>query len=116
MSKRKTTKTPWQARQGDVFIERIGAVSTEGLVEVPREDGGVVLAHGEVTGHKHQFRDPGICQLRNESTGERILMLDVPGLLLHEEHTQIHIDSGHYSTVIQCEWDWTKEAARAVAD
>lgn len=88
-----------------------------GFVEVDREDGGVVLAHGEVTGHKHQFRDPGVCELRNETTGERVLVVDVAGLLEHEEHVPpIQVAGGAYEIVQQCEWDWTKEGARAVVD
>jgi hypothetical protein len=114
----KRSKVPWQARQGDVLIERKAAeVPTAGLSPQPREDGGVVLAHGEVTGHKHQLRNPGVCELRNESSGERILVVDVAGLLEHEEHVPpIEIGAGHYEIVKQCEWDYTKEGARAVAD
>ena len=109
---------PWQARQGDVLVERKAKeIATKGLTPVPREDGGVVLAHGEVTGHKHQIRNPGVCELRNESVGERILVVDVAGLLEHEEHVPpIEVAAGQFEIVQQCEWDWTKEGARAVAD
>lgn len=109
---------PWQARQGDVFVEhKPKPVSVKGLVEMPREDGGVVLAHGEVTGHKHQLRNEGICQLRNESSGERVLVVDVEGLLSHEEHVPpIQVGAGQYNVVQQCEWDWTKQAGRSAAD
>jgi hypothetical protein len=109
---------PWQVRQGDVLIERKDTpVETSGLKEIPREDGGVVLAHGEVTGHKHQFRDPGIAFLRNESSGERIVVVDVAGLLEHEEHVPpIEVGAGQYAAIQQCEWDWTKQAGRSAAD
>lgn len=118
MSKAKKAATPWQARQGDVLIERReGAEITPAHKEMPREQGGVVLAHGEVTGHKHQLRDPGVCQLRNESTGERLLVVDVAGLLEHEEHVPpIPVAPGAYEVVQQCEWDWYEEAGRVVAD
>jgi hypothetical protein len=112
------TKKKWQARQGDVLIERrSGKASREGLREVPREDGGVVLAHGEVTGHKHQIRNPGVCELRNETSGERILVVEVAGLLEHEEHVPpIEVGAGEYEVVQQCEYDWITEAGRVVAD
>ena len=111
-------KVPWQIRQGDVAIERKARRPARGkLVEVPREDGGVVLAHGEVTGHKHQLRNPGVCELRNETSGERVLMVDVAGLLEHEEHVPpIQVDPGAYTIIQQCEWDWTIQAPRAAVD
>jgi hypothetical protein len=109
---------PWQVRQGDVAIERKShACNVDGLTEVPRESGGVVLAHGEVTGHKHQLRNPGVCELRNESIGERILVVEVAGLLEHEEHVPpIEVGHGQYEILQQCEWDWIEEAGRAVHD
>lgn len=111
-------RIPWQVRQGDVFVEhKPKPISTEGFVEIPREDGGVVLAHGEMTGHKHQLREPGICQLRNEATGERFVVVDVAGLLEHEEHVPpIQVGAGQFGIVIQCEWDWTKQEGRSAAD
>ena len=111
-------KIPWQARQGDVLIERKETTTPMGgLKRVSREDGGVVLAHGEVTGHKHQIRNDGVCELRNESTGERVLVVDVAGLLEHEEHVPpIEIGQGSYEIVQQCEYDWIAEAGHVVQD
>lgn len=51
----KNTKTH-QFRQGDVMIQTIMSLPT-GLRRAPLENGRVVLAHGEVTGHAHVF-DP----------------------------------------------------------
>ena len=122
MTKKKIEQTvPWQARQGDVLVEQrekaLGKSAKAAMKEVSREDGGVVLAHGEVTGHKHQIRNPNVCELRNESSGERVLVVDVTGLLEHEEHVPpIEVAGGEYNVVQQCEWEWTREAARAVAD
>lgn len=53
MSKRKTnTRKTFCARQGDVLIWSDGK-PIAASVEIPREEGAVILAHGEVTGHKH---------------------------------------------------------------
>jgi hypothetical protein len=43
-----------QYRQGDVMIERIDKLPT-GLKKQDAENGRVILAHGEVTGHAHSF-------------------------------------------------------------
>lgn len=42
-------------RQGDVLIERIDSVPDDAQ-PVPLEDGRIVLAHGEVTGHAHAIK------------------------------------------------------------
>ena len=43
-----------QARQGDVFLQRV-AVMPSGATEIKPDGGDVVLAYGEVTGHKHRI-------------------------------------------------------------
>lgn len=43
-------------RQGDVAIERVGSLPAK-LTKVARENGRVILAHGEVTGHAHAFEE-----------------------------------------------------------
>lgn len=47
-------KTPIHYRQGDVLIERIGSLPKK-LTPIKRENGRVILAHGEATGHVHAF-------------------------------------------------------------
>jgi hypothetical protein len=45
-------------RQGDVLLLRATkAAITSAHSQVQREDGGVVLANGKVTGHRHQLRE-----------------------------------------------------------
>ena len=39
-------------RQGDVLVVPVDEIPT-GLKKVPREQGRLVLAHGEATGHAH---------------------------------------------------------------
>jgi len=117
------SKRPTVYRQGDVFLIRAKARKVAALKPVPREDGAVVLAHGEVTGHRHQIRSGG-CALYaledNRLTGEeaaqaiariggglipdRLLVADAPVDLLHEEHDKIRLPAGSYIVRIQREY------------
>lgn len=47
-----TQKQPWVFRQGDVMVRECAAIPDTSIVR-PLEQGKVVLAHGEVTGHMH---------------------------------------------------------------
>jgi len=58
-------------RQGDVLIERVGPLP-EKLVTIAREQGRVILAHGEVTGHAHAIAEAGTDLLQAEN-GEQFL-------------------------------------------
>lgn len=105
-------------RQGDVLL--IPLAATEQLPAdaklVPREKGGVVLAHGEVTGHAHQFHArSGVHLLQPKGKPERFLRV-VGGAkaLTHEEHTKIEVPAGDYRVLIQTEY--TPEELRQVAD
>ncbi len=78
-----------QIRQGDVLITRVDNIPTE-ATPVPLDSGQVVLAYGEVTGHKHRiahFMDAGSLPARLFDT-ENMRFLEVVGdcALVHEEH------------------------------
>jgi hypothetical protein len=48
-----------QGRQGDVLVTKLDKRVKDGrLKPIEPENGGVVLAHGEVTGHYHAVREP----------------------------------------------------------
>lgn len=82
----------FQARQGDVLLVQSDEI-IEGERE-PREGGDIVLAHGEVTGHKHRFvvgKDAGEV-VANRSA--RQLTLQQTTALIHEEHETIQIPGG----------------------
>lgn len=99
-------------RQGDVMLRQIKEMpKMEGLKEVPREDGGVVLAHGEVTGHKHQFREEHVTMYAaNDNSGRRFLEVkDAPASLFHEEHTALPVPPGAYEVIQQREWSDDQE-------
>lgn len=108
-------KIPWQIRQGDVFVERTTKAAAKGD-EVPRDGDRVVLAYGEVTGHAHAIRAPGVCLLRAEGVHARVLTVASKCLLQHEEHGEIEIPSGTFTIQIQREWDYLGEMARNVQD
>jgi hypothetical protein len=108
-------------RQGDVLLVRIDGRVPEGAVELPRDQGRVVLAYGEVTGHAHAIHDPGVCLLRAEGVAFDLLRVNegVLARLVHEEHGEIAVGPGLYERRIQREYAWSAEAeatSRAVAD
>lgn len=92
-------------RQGDVLIQRVDALPNAKTEEIPRENGRVILAHGEVTGHAHAIRAPGVCFLRAEGTTDRFLQVSAVSALEHEEHSTISLPPGSYRVRIQREYD-----------
>lgn len=126
------------ARQGDVLTVRIDC-ATDGLALRPREDGDVVLAHGEATGHKHRFRadtthmrEPwpekaapsarieharkllaSLPEIAVEAVAG-ILQLDAPDDLVHEEHSAIPHEAGTHAVIRQHQY--TRGAVQIVAD
>lgn len=66
-----------------------------------RENGRIILAHGEVTGHCHEVLaadsnlPPGMDAAQfftDPETGDRMLMLLAPAVLRHQEHDPITLD------------------------
>ncbi len=109
-------------RQGDVMLRRVGAprARIEGDVIMPADvDGAIVLAHGEVTGHRHAIheRSPGTT-LYSDADGLRFLEItsgDRPATLVHEEHAPITLPVGRYAVIIQREYT-DDRSSRFVAD
>lgn len=62
-------KKQTQYRQGDVLIERVSSFPAK-LTPVARENGRVILAHGEVTGHAHAFLEKGTTKFTDGAGGE----------------------------------------------
>ena len=102
-------------RQGDVLVVPVSELPV-GLEPVARENGRVVLAHGEVTGHAHAirsekaalFRDPKLMAVFMYVSG------DAPVALEHDEHDTISLPAGNYQVIRQREY--TPQAIRNVAD
>jgi hypothetical protein len=73
-----------QARQGDVFVERVKSIP-EGAKKLQAVDGRYILAAGEVTGHHHAIEAvPGVSAY--ELNGKIYLHIDEEVTLGHEEH------------------------------
>lgn len=108
-------------RQGDVLIERIDSLPAK-LAPIAREQGRVVLAHGEVTGHTHAITDKGaaLFSAPDEKTEAGLVgvtyleVRDAMAALKHEEHSTIALPRGHYRVTRQREY--SPEALRNVAD
>src|SRR5260370_21774649 len=92
-------------RQGDVLIIPVESIP-EKLDPINRENGRVVLAYGEVTGHAHAvkaegpalFRDPKLMAVFMKVSG------DAPAALEHGDHGTIIIPPGEYQLVRQREY------------
>lgn len=109
-----------QIRQGDVLLVRVDEPAAT-VVDVPREDGRLVLAHGEATGHAHAIMDEA-ARLVSASEAQELYLIvhgDAPVSLVHEEHATLEVDPGVYRVVRQREyrptpldereWDWVND-------
>jgi hypothetical protein len=102
-------------RQGDVLIVPVSSMPKK-LEPIPRENGRVVLAHGEVTGHAHAIAAEGAALFRDPRLMAIFMAVgtDGPVKLEHEEHGTIEIPPGSYQIVRQREY--SPEEIRNVAD
>lgn len=103
-------------RQGDVLIFR--ANTTYNIDKpVERENGQVVLAHGEITGHRHQISEPTakMFSLKDaEHALDKLLVLEKPSALNHEEHSTINLPAGDF--IVRRQREFLPEGDRIVAD
>lgn len=104
-------------RQGDVLIVPVTTIPTN-TKPVARDDGRVILAYGEVTGHAHAIVEEGVTLVTTKEAEQlRTWMLVEtadPVELYHDEHDTLLIPPGKYEIRIQREY--TPEAIRNVAD
>lgn len=93
-------------RQGDVLV-----IECDNLPKTAKVDGDqAVMAHGEVTGHKHQFTGFDRERVQHfvcEKTQRRYLQIlgDEPVTLKHEEHGPATIPPGIHEIRIQREYE-----------
>src|SRR4051794_13547906 len=82
-------------RQGDVLlIPAAREAVTASHVARARDDGAVVLARGELTGHAHAIHDAGATLFVAEGEADAILVVEGGAVLVHEEHAAIPIAPG----------------------
>ena len=126
-----------QFRQGDVFVEQVRTRQPKG--QPVSDQGRVILAYGEVTGHAHEVVEDSHAAARESATavlyqanhanpatdlppaqlfeqpdGTRYLFVDRPCLLTHQEHGPIALSPGCYKVTRQREY--SPEELRNVAD
>jgi hypothetical protein len=112
-----------QARQGDVFVRRVKPIITPSsalykagiFAKVERENGRIVLAHGEVTGHAHAIDDSKTVMFRDPQLN-RIFFNALNSVeLVHDEHSAIGLEAGTWEVIRQREWD-ERQTTQWVAD
>lgn len=100
-----------QIRQGDVLLTRIDPPPAETLQRVKDDDGqplAGLLVPGERTGHAHRlparvYDAPGV---------GRVLMIERPQVLTHEEHEHIEVPAGWWVPTFQREYSPRANRAR----
>ena len=91
-------------RQGDVLVREIDRLPS-GLHTVPRDEGRIILAYGETTGHAHAISAPDAeATLLTADEQHRFLRIVASVSLDHEEHGTIAIPPGAYEVIRQREW------------
>lgn len=104
-------------RQGDVLLRRVDAMPV-GVQPEKTDNGRVVLAYGEVTGHAHAIACTEAKSFSMaDAAGAVRRFLDVASggaVLKHEEHSALPLPPGVYEIVQQREY--FPDAIRNVAD
>lgn len=101
-------------RQGDVLIQQVDSLPKE-LKDKKVDNGRVVLAYGEVTGHAHAISEIEKVEFSTDIQETRtFLKVKEEAELTHEEHTTIRLPVGDYEVIQQSEY--TMQEIRRVAD
>lgn len=94
-----------QYRQGDVLLCEVEVLPHDSIIQ-PEENGRVILAFGEATGHAHAI-EQGLAHIYRKGRDE-YLVAKSGAVLRHEEHAPIKIVPGTYRIVRQREWSDTE--------
>lgn len=104
-------------RQGDVLVIPVKALPKQ-RQQVVLENGRVVLARGEATGHHHSIAMSGrVAMFREDGAGGGLFLsvsAGAPVALEHQEHTALFIAPGKHRVLIQRTYQ--AGMARRVAD
>jgi RecG-like helicase len=97
------------AHQGDVYVKKTKI--PKDVEEKKFEKNEVILAYGEVTGHKHRFETDNVKMfVATDRSGKTyILIYDYPAVLKHEEHEEIKFLPGEYEVFIARQWTDAEE-------
>jgi hypothetical protein len=103
-------------RQGDVLLLPIREIPA-GAQDVAAENGRLILARGEATGHHHSFAlSDRVALFREDGSGGGLFLsvTGAPVALEHQEHTALTVQPGAYKVRIQRTYQ--AGMARRVAD
>jgi hypothetical protein len=102
-------------RQGDVLIERVAELPRN-TKAVKRENGLIILARGEATGHHHSISEGSCALLEVPGVTDRFLRVAAGGAAVeHQEHDTITLP-GPAKYRVRRQREYTPEAIRNVAD
>jgi len=96
-------------RHGDVLLAAVPALPANAKPVL-----GLILAHGELTGHAHRIREAGAAQLFIQGGFTYLRVTAAAATLVHEEHRPIELPTGVYRVWQQREY--TPTAIRTVLD
>jgi hypothetical protein len=112
MSKKEIKMNKDQRQQGDVIYRKINSLP-EGVQEVKRKNGLIVVMHGE-NGHTHAISD--VDAMFFEKDGKFYLKNSKKVTLTHEEHNHQTIEPGIWEIGQVREKDWISGMVRKVID
>jgi hypothetical protein len=102
-----TSQTPQPGnlyRHGDVLISRVTTLPSGVQLLNPKQDEGVTLAYGEITGHSHRIRQNEAAQLWVDGSNMFLEIKNPSATLVHEEHQAIELPQGIYRVWKQREY------------
>ena len=100
-------------RQGNVLLIMTPALPKDAAA-VKTDNGDIILAYGETTGHAHRIKNPIEKAKMWDAGAERFLHVMETVALTHEEHSAINIGPGVYRVAIQTQY--TPTELRRVTD
>ena len=99
-------------QQGDVLFRSIEALPEK--VKEIKQNGPIVVAQGETTGHAHKILDDVKAFL--DEKDNMFLEIESPVTVVHEEHKPIELPEGIYMVDKVREYDHFQEESRRVRD
>jgi len=99
-------------RQGDTFYKRIDSIPETAVLQPT-----LVVAEGEMTGHKHEFKG-GSVQLYKDAEKSDVQYVEVKAetTLTHQEHDPLTFDPGCYIVTMEQSYDPFQEEIRKTQD
>lgn len=103
-----------QIRQGDVLLLPAGNPRPGSITRATDTQGSPLaglLVHGERTGHAHRLA----ARVYDVAGGGRLLMLERPGVMEHEEHAHVEVPAGWWEVRQQREFVPASDPGQRVA-